>query len=53
MTDFEKLARARRDLEDIRNDLAQRISDNESNKADLVLLHDRVSRAIKALHGNT
>lgn len=53
MSDYEKLARARRDLEETRNDLSKRIAEDTPDKADLVLLHDRVCRAIKALHGNT
>lgn len=51
MSDYEKLARARRDLEETRNDLSRRISEDAPDKADLLRLHDRVSRAIKALSG--
>lgn len=53
MTDYEKLARARRDLEETRNDLSRRISEETHDKADLILLHDRVCRAIKALSGGS
>ncbi|WP_193989105.1 hypothetical protein [Alloyangia pacifica] len=49
MSDFEKLGRVRRDLEEIRNNLSQRILEQAPGKADLVILHDRVCRAIKAL----
>lgn len=49
MTDFEKLARARRDLEETRNDLSQRIVEDAPDKEELILLHERVCRAIKAL----
>ncbi|WP_425072993.1 hypothetical protein [Sagittula sp. S175] len=49
MTDFEKLARLRRDLEEMRQDLSQRIADGDAGQGDLMILHDRVSRAIKAL----
>lgn len=52
MTDYEKLARARRDLEETRNDLSRRIAEDAPDKADLVLLHERVGRAIKALSGS-
>ena len=51
MSDYEKLARIRRDLEATRNDLSQRIARDAPDKADLVLLHDRVCQAIKALSG--
>lgn len=50
MTDYEKLSRARQDLEAIRADLARRIGEVPEN-ADLTILHERVSRAIKALSG--
>lgn len=53
MTDFEKVARVRCDLEKTRNDLSQRISEGAPDKAELVVLHDRVCRAIKALYGNS
>ncbi|WP_164933057.1 hypothetical protein [Tropicibacter alexandrii] len=49
MTDYEKLGRLRRDLEEMRQDLAQRIAGDAPNKADLKILHERISRAIKAL----
>lgn len=49
MTDYEKVARFRQDLEAMRNDLSQRIETEKAGKADLIILHDRVSRAIKAL----
>ena len=52
MSDYERLARARRDLEETRNDLSQRIAEDSPDKADLILLHERVCRAIKALSGN-
>ncbi|CRL10112.1 hypothetical protein NIT7321_00955 [Phaeobacter italicus] len=52
MSDFEKIARLRRDLETTRNDLSKRISEDAPDKASLMLLHDRVCRAIKALSGN-
>ncbi|SET27787.1 hypothetical protein [Paracoccus homiensis] len=51
MSDYEKLKRACRELEEVRNDLSQRIADNDPDKRALVELHDRVSRAIKALSG--
>ena len=49
MTDYEKLARLRRSLEEMRQDLARRIGRDAANTADLIILHERVSRAIKAL----
>ena len=49
MTDFEKVNRIRRDLEEMRSDLTRRIDRDTRGKPDLVILHERVSRAIKAL----
>lgn len=51
MTDYEKLSRTRRDLEDIRTDLCERITSETGNTAELTKLHERVSQAIKALSG--
>ncbi|MFW2589475.1 hypothetical protein [Sagittula sp. SSi028] len=51
MTDYEKLSNARRDLEAIRADLCARMDKTESPSGDLSVLHERVSRAIKALAG--
>ena len=52
MSDYEKLVRAHRDLEATRQDLSRRIAEDPSDKADLILLHERVCRPIKALSGN-
>ncbi|WP_165352890.1 hypothetical protein [Loktanella sp. IMCC34160] len=49
MSDYEKLSRLRRELEDIRKDLSQRMATDAEAKADLMILHERVSRAIRAL----
>ncbi|MGR3366537.1 MAG: hypothetical protein ACU0CC_07640 [Sagittula sp.] len=49
MSDYEKLSRVRRDLEEIRSDLSQRIAKDGPGQSDLLILHERVSRAIKAL----
>ncbi|WP_300581463.1 hypothetical protein [Marivita sp.] len=49
MSDYEKLTRLRRELEAMRQDLSQRIAQGAPGKPDLVILHERVSRAIKAL----
>ena len=51
MTHFEKLSRVRQDLEDIRNEIVAKIARDEGKTPELVLLHERVSKAIKALHG--
>ena len=51
MTDYEKLNQTRRDLEDIRAGLAARIGRAGDCKSDLLVLHERVSKAIKALSG--
>ncbi|WP_167733399.1 MULTISPECIES: hypothetical protein [Thioclava] len=51
MTHFEKLSRVRQDLEDIRKEIVAKIARDEGKSPDHVLLHDRVSRAIKALSG--
>lgn len=51
MTDYEKLNQTRRDLEDIRSGLASRIGQAGACQSDLLILHERVSKAIKALAG--
>ncbi|EEX11645.1 hypothetical protein CSE45_4823 [Citreicella sp. SE45] len=53
MNAFEKLAQMRRDLEEIRRELTQPNPSEQITEADRAILHDRVSRAIKALspHG--
>ncbi|MFW8635618.1 hypothetical protein [Cribrihabitans pelagius] len=51
MTDYEKLNRTRRDLEEIRAGLAARIGQARDSKPDLLVLHERISKAIKALSG--
>lgn len=51
MTDYEKLGQTRRDLESIRTDLVSRIGNDHDANQDLLVLHERVSRAIKALSG--
>ncbi|MEC9104915.1 hypothetical protein [Donghicola tyrosinivorans] len=51
MTYYEKLSHMRRDLEAIRAEVCQRISTDPTDKADLSILHERISRAIKALSG--
>jgi hypothetical protein len=50
MTDYEKLNRARHALEEFRADLSRRIAEDPEAR-DLISLHTRVSRAIKALSG--
>ena len=49
MTDYEKVSRLRRALEELRQDLAQRIAGDTPNTGDLNILHERVGRAIRAL----
>lgn len=49
MRDYEKIGHLRRELEDIRKDLSQRIDRDMIDNGDLKILHERVSRAIKAL----
>lgn len=53
MSDYEKLGRLRRDLEEFRAELSQRIAEDAPGKPDLMVLHERVSRAIKALSGQS
>lgn len=49
MSDYEKLGRLRRELEEMRRDLSARITQDAPDKTDLIVLHERISRAIKAL----
>ncbi|NIY73144.1 hypothetical protein HCZ30_11965 [Marivivens donghaensis] len=49
MSDYEKLSRLRHALEDMRRDLSQRLMGEDAGKPDLEILHERISRAIKAL----
>ncbi|WP_417743198.1 hypothetical protein [Salipiger sp.] len=49
MTAFEKLALLRRELEEFRRELSQPALAEQITEADHAILHDRVSRAIKAL----
>lgn len=49
MSDYEKLSRVRRNLEEIRTDLSKRIAEGDGHQAELTNLHARVSQAIKAL----
>ncbi len=51
MTDHEKLVEVRRQLEDLRASLAQRIRSCAGSRNDLTDLHARVSKAIQALYG--
>lgn len=48
MSDYEKVSQARQNLEAIRADLSRRIAE-DPEATGLTVLHDRVSRAIKAL----
>jgi hypothetical protein len=50
MNDFERISRIRHDLETLRQDLCQRMEQTHDQR-DLNTLHERVSRAIKALSG--
>lgn len=50
MNDFERISRIRRELETLRQDLWQRMEQTQEQR-DLNNLHERVSRAIKALSG--
>lgn len=51
MTDYEKLKHTCRELEDIRSGLAAQIGQEGAKNPDLLILHERVSKAIKALSG--
>ena len=50
MNDFEHISRIRQELETLRTDLCHRM-EQAQDQGDLNLLHERVSRAIKALSG--
>ena len=51
MTHFEKLRHIREDLDEVRKEIAAMIARDEGKSPDLVILHERVSKAIKALSG--
>ncbi|SFN32403.1 hypothetical protein SAMN05216224_104123 [Thioclava dalianensis] len=51
MTHFKKLSRARQNLEDTRKEIVAKIAEDEGKTPELALLHERVSKAIKAFHG--
>lgn len=50
MNDFERISRIRQELETLRQDLCQRMEQAQDQR-DLNIVHERVSRAIKALAG--
>ncbi|WP_168797692.1 hypothetical protein [Aliishimia ponticola] len=49
MTDYDKLCMAKRQLEDLRADLAGKIATDPAAESTLIDLHARVSKALKAL----
>lgn len=49
MTNHEKLANARRDLEKLRSELVASFGPLNNHDPDFLILHERVSKAINAL----
>jgi|TARA_R110002072_G_scaffold146233_1_gene293074 hypothetical protein len=49
MTNYEKIHVARRDLEKLRTELIASIGTQKDRDPDLLILHERVSKAINAL----
>ena len=49
MTNYEKIKPARRDLEKLRAELIASLNTQKDRDSDLLILHERVSKAINAL----
>ena len=49
MTYYEKIHIARRELEKLRAELIAKLGSQDARDADLLILHERVSKAISAL----